>query len=83
MQWKTSSILLILPRIINLHKGGAVVKIKIRALLLMKKYDNKPRKLLSIIAESPVAWLRFKLSTSQIQVDHYHYAILFAESISF
>jgi hypothetical protein len=78
MPWKTSSILLIQPRVINLHTGGASIKVKI----LMKMYDNKPRKFLSIIADFPVAWLRFKLSTSRIQVDHYHYAILFAESIN-
>jgi hypothetical protein len=72
MPWKIFVEVLIQPRIISLHTGGASVEVKIRRLLLMKMYDNKPRKILNMIAECPLCWLRFKLSTSQIKVDHYH-----------
>jgi hypothetical protein len=61
----------------NLHTGSAGINVKIRWLLQIKMYENKPQKFLNMIANFPVPWLRFKLSTSKIKVEHYHFAITF------
>lgn len=63
----------------SLHTGGVGVTVKIIWLLQIKMYE----KFLSMIANCPVPWLRFQLSTSKIKVELYHSAIPFEKIISF
>jgi hypothetical protein len=66
----------------NLHAGGAGINFKIGSQVQKKMYENELWKFVSMIANCPVPWLRFKLSTSEIK-EHWHCAIPFGKIIGF